>query len=179
MNGIRSYLSEVFWKTPGRFIFLATAVITIGQWFIDIGDTWTLERKAFSSAILFLGVLSFGTVRASYSMHTRTNQILSAQETAAYLPVKTIISGPFRVAVILDTSDTVFIGDVLSIFNTIGDAEFPVCVISIDAVTDKGFLQGSLVPPQSDESLSEFLNEPERLTAKRSITIRDIECLNA
>ena len=46
-----------------------------------------------------------------------------------------------NVMVLLERSDNVLVGDVLTLFVREGDVETPVCLLSVERITDLGFLQ--------------------------------------
>ena len=171
MNRFRNYLGEVFWKPFSAIILLLAGFVGIISW-IGLGNSWEAGMKILLLIALFLGCASFNIIYAAYFMYLKIEKPLT---------VKTIRQGPkyiqYAFTVILEKCDNVSVGDVFSIFNNAGDAEYPICIIAIETITSEGYPQGVLIPPQSDELLSEFINQPERLLAKPRITRRDIECL--
>ena len=85
-----------------------------------------------------------------------------------------------RVMVILERRDTVSVGDILTLFVRKGDAEVPICLISVETITSKSFPQGVVLYSFTEEQLLDYLSDEsriEQLQAKHGVTRRHLECL--
>ena len=84
-----------------------------------------------------------------------------------------------NVIIILDRSDTVHIGDILTLFVREGEAEVPICLLSVEVITDQNFLQSVVFGPITDDLPAYLLDESglEQLQAKRGVTRRHLEWL--
>ncbi len=76
------------------------------------------------------------------------------------------------VIVLLERSDNVLVGDILTLFVREGDVEVPVCLISVETITNLGFPQSVVFFSFTDEPLLDYLSDEsrlEQLQAKRGV----------
>ena len=74
--------------------------------------------------------------------------------------------------VILERRDTVSYGDILTLFVREGDAEVPICLLSVEGFTSKSFPQSVVFGLLTDEPLLDYLRDEsriEQLQAKQNV----------
>lgn len=158
---------------------LLGGIASVLAW-IKVGENWTADEKTFSLSIILLLAILSRVLYVAYSLYTKVDQLNMKVDRP--LRVRKVLQGTNyyegAVMVILEQRDTVSIGDMLTLFVREGDAEIPLCMLSVEAVTSRGFPQSVVFPPRTDKQLSDYLGDEsrlEQLQAKRGVTRSHIE----
>lgn len=147
--------------------FVITGLATILGW-IGVGENWAgVTKFLLVFLILLLILLLYALYVIYYSIYSKIDRPL---------PVRKVAKGTHyfkdHVMVILERRDTVVVGDILTLFVCEGEAEIPICLLSVEAHTSKHFPQSVVFLPLSDEALLDYLedeNKIEKLQAKQSL----------
>lgn len=174
MRSVQGFVGEVFWgPLAGRWA-LVTGLASVLSW-IGVGEYWTDATKTLVVIVILLFALLTRVFYVAYLLYTKVDRPLR---------VRKVSQGThyFKnyVMVILERSDTIAVSDILSLFVREGDAEVPICLISVEAITSKSFLQGVVLYHFTEEPLLDYLGDEsriEQLQAKRGVTRRHLECL--
>ena len=173
MRSSQGFLREVLWRPRSAISGLIALLLSILSW-AGLGANWTPLEKALVPVSLLLAALLVIVLFSSYSLLKKSDRPLS---------VRTVTPGKHyykdQLMVILESRDTVLVGDILTLFVREGDTETPICLVSVEAISSKGFPQSIVLHGLTDET-SQYLRDEsrlEQLQAKRGITRRALECL--
>ena len=174
MRGVQGFVGEVFWRPLAGIWALVTGLASVLSW-IGVGEYWTDATKTLVVVVILLFALLTRVFYVAYPLYMKVDRPLR---------VRKVSQGTHyfeeRVMVILERCDTVAIGDILILFVREGDAETPICLISVEAITSKNFPQGVVLYWFTEEPLLDYLSDEsriEQLQAKRGVTRRHLECL--
>ena len=116
----------------------------------------------------------------AYSVHTKAKQLhteINRLKSDPPLRVRKVSQGTDYyegdVMVILEPHNSISTGDVLTLFVREGDMEIPICLLSVEAITNKDFLQSVVFHALTERPLLGYLtdqNRLEQLQAKRNIS---------
>lgn len=179
IKGVQDFARELLWQPFIGVVTLLGGVASVLAW-INVGKNWTIPAKAFSLSIILLFALLSRVLYVAYSLYTKVDQLNMKVDRP--LRVRKVFPGTHyfegQVMVILERRDTVSIGDILTLFVREGDAETPICLLSVEGVTSKGFPQSVVLRPLTDTPLSGYLSDESRLEhlqAKRGVTRGHLE----
>lgn len=174
IRGFKSFAREVFWRPLAGVWVLLTGLASVLSW-SNGGEHWTDVTKILIGVVTPLLILLIYVLYKACSLYVKVDRPLR---------VRKVSQGTHyfeqRVMVILERRDTIAIGDILTLFVREGDAEVPICLISVEAITSKSFPQGVVLHSFTDEPLLDYLGDEsriEQLQAKRGVTRRHLECL--
>ena len=161
------FVREVLWRPFSGVWAILTGLASLLTWF-DIGEHWPGSIKVLVGVVLPLLILLVYVLCVAYSLYyTKIDRPL---------PVREVSKGTHYyknyVVVILERRDTVSIGDVLTLFVLEGDAEVPICLLSVEGFTSKSFPQSVVFRLLTDEPLLKYLGDEsriEQLQAKQSV----------
>ena len=155
------------WR-PFTAIFCMIAGLCSILGFIGYGKHWAIATKFLVVLVILLLALFLHALYEVYrSFCSKIDQPL---------PVRKVSEGTLyfkgHVMVILERRDTVAVGDILTLFVCKGEAEIPICLLSVEAHTSKNFPQSVVFRPLSDQPLLDYLKDEisiEQLQAKQTI----------
>ena len=174
MKGIQGFVGEFLWW-PFAIVWTAlTGLASVLAWY-SVGEHWSSSTKILVGIVAPLSALLIYVLYAAYYLYMKVDRPLR---------VRKVFLGTHyfegHVMVILERRDTVSIGDILTLFVREGDAETPICLLSVEEITNKGFSQSVAFRPLTDTPLSDYLSDEsrlEQLQAKRGVTRRQLEWL--
>ena len=170
IRGIQGFISEIFWRPFLGIWTVFTGLASLLAWH-DVGEDWSGSIKVLVGVVIPLLVLLIYVLYVAYSLVDQPLRVRKVAQGTHY----------FRdnVVIILERCDTVSVGDILTLFVREGDAELPICLISVESINNKNFPQSVVLRPLTDELLDYLRDESriEQLQAKRSVTRRYLECL--
>lgn len=175
IKGVQDFARELLWQPVIGIVTLLGGVASVLAW-INVGENWTVAAKTSSLSIILLFALLSRVLYVAYSLYTEVDQLNMKVDRP--LRVRKVQQSTHyhegRVTVILERRDTVSIGDILTLFVREGDAEIPICLLSVEAITSQGgFPQSVVLQPLTQISLPDYLSDEsrlEQLQAKRSVT---------
>lgn len=174
MRGVQGFVGEVFrWPLAGIWA-LVTGLASVLSW-IGVGEYWTDATKTLVVIMILLFTLLTLVFYVAYLLYTKVDRPLRVRKVS-----QGTLYFKGRVMVILERCDTIAIGDILSLFVREGDSEVPICLISVETITSKGFPQGVVFHQFTEKPLLKYLSDEsriEQLQAKRGVTRRHLECL--
>lgn len=133
-------------------------IIAILTW-IGIGEYWKDHVKFLVLMVISMVVFLVYLVIGCYKFHTQIHRPLRVREV---LLGEHYNSG--TLVVILERSNLVLLGDILTLYVCRGSVEDPICLLEVDTfTTDKRFIQSTVVKPLTDVPLSEYLTDKSRL----------------
>ena len=154
---------------------MLTGLASVLAWY-GVGEDWPSGTKVLVGVVVPLSALLIYVLCIAYSLYTKVDRPLRVRKV---FPGTHYFKG--QIMVILERRDTVSIGDTLTLFVREGEAEIPLCILSVESVTSKGFPQSVvLCPLTTDRQLPDYLADESRLDqlqAKRGIIGRHLECL--
>ena len=171
---VLGFVREVLWQPFSGVLVILTGLASLLTWF-GIGEHWPSGIKVLVAVVLPLLILLIYVLYVAYLLHMKVDRPLRVRKVS---PGTHYFVG--RVMVILERRDTVAVDDILTLFVREGDAEVPICLISVETITSKGFPQSVVLRPPTDVSLLNYLIDEtriEQLQAKRGVTRRHLECL--
>ena len=169
IRGVRGFKDEglgrfiaTLWRPVATICGLIAGLASVLAW-VGVGENWPTVTKIF---IVVVSLLTILLIYAFYYIYKTFDQPLRVRDVSLG---KLYFEN--QLMVILERCDTVLDGDILTLFVREGDAEIPVCLLSVEAITNKGFLQSVVFCPLADGSLDRLLKEGgiEQLQAKRSV----------
>ena len=160
-------LVETLWGPFATICVSIAGLASILGW-IGVGEHWAEVTKLLVVVVfLLIALLLYALYVVYYSLFTKVDRPL---------PVRKVSEGKHyfknHVMVILERRDTVAVGDILTLFVCEGDAEVPICLLSVEAHTSKSFPQSVVFRLLTDEPLQHyFIDESriEQLQAKQSV----------
>lgn len=174
IRGGRGFVSEALWRPIAPLWTLLTGLVSFLAWF-GVSESWTFGMKVLVVvAILLFALLTYVLYVAYFLYKQQVDRPLSVRKVS-----QGTHSFKNTVIVLLERSDNVLVGDVLTLFVREGDVEIPICLLSVEAITNLGFPQ-SMVFSLITDDLSDYLSDEsrqEQLHAKRGVTRRDLEWL--
>ena len=172
MKGVQGFIGAFLWRPiAGVSVFLTVLVSYLALF--NAGEHWSGSTKVLAGVVVPLLAVLFYVLCAAYSFYSKIDRPLRVR--------KVLMSTHYfegHVMVILERRDTVSIGDMLTLFVREGDAEIPLCILSVEGVTGRDFPQSVVLFPLSDGHLAEYLGDEsrlEQLQAKRGVTRRHLE----
>ena len=175
MRGVRGFIGEVFWRPLAGVWALLTGLVSILSWTNVGGEHWTNVTKILVVGVILLFALLTRILYVAHCLCMKVDQPLRVRKV---LPGKHYFKN--NVLVILERRDTISVGDILTLFVREGDAELPVCLILVEAITSESFPQSVVLHSLTDEPLPKYLSDESRLAqlqAKRSIKEEHLKCL--
>ena len=172
MKGVQGFVGE-FLRRPFAGVWTVLAgLASVLAWY-NVGKDWPSDMKILVGVIVALSALLIYVLCTAYSLYTKVDRPLRVRKV---LTDTHYFEG--HVMVILERRDTVSIGDILTLFVREGDAEMPLCILSVEGITSRGFPQSMVLRPLTDRQLPDYLGDEsrlEQLQAKRGITRRHLE----
>ena len=174
IRGFKSFAREVFWRPLAGVWVLLTGFASVLSW-SNVSEHWTDVTKILIGVVTPLLILLIYVLYEAYFLYVKVDRPLRVRKVSQWTHYF-----EKRVMVILERCGTVAIGDILILFVREGDAEIPICLISVEAITSKSFPQGVVLYWFTEEPLLDYLSDEsriEQLQAKRGVTRRHLECL--
>ena len=176
IRGFKSFAREVFWRPLAGVWILLTGFASVLSWSnVGEGEHWTDVTKILIGVVTPLLILLIYVLYEAYFLYVKVDRPLR---------VRKVSQGTHyfegHVMVILERRDTVAVGDILILFVREGDAEVPICLISVETINSQNFPQGVVLYSFTEEPLLDYLSDEsriEQLQAKRGVTRRHLECL--
>lgn len=172
MKGVQGFVGEILWW-PFAIVWTAlTGLASVLAWY-NVGEHWSSSTKVLVGVVAPLSALLIYVLCITYSLYTKVDRPLRVRKV---FPGTHYFEG--HVMVILERRDTVSIGDILTLFVREGDAEIPLCILSVEGVTSKGFPQSVVLRSLTVIPLSGYLGDESRLEhlqAKRGVTRGHLE----
>lgn len=174
IRGGRGFVGETLWRPITLLWTLLSGIASILAW-IGVGESWTEKIKMLMvMAILLFALLTY-VLYVAYLLYKKVDRPLSVRKVSEG-------SHYFKdeVVVLLEQRDTVLDGDILTLFVREGDVEVPVCLISVETITNLGFPQSVVFFSFTDEPLLDYLSDEsrlEQLQAKRGVTKEHLKWL--
>ena len=172
MKGVQGFIGEILWRPLAGVWAVLTGLASVLAWH-NVGENWTSSMKILLGVVFPLSVLLICVLYMAYSWYTKVDRPLRVRKVS-----KGTHYFEGHVMVILERRDTVSIGDVLTLFVRQGDVEIPVCLLSVEMTTSKGFPQSVVLRQLTESPLSGYLSDESRLDqlqAKRGVTRKHIE----
>ena len=173
IRGGRGFIGEVLWRPVTGVWTLLTGLASILAW-LGVGEFWADGIKVFMVVVILLLSLLIYIIHACHRLYKKIDQPLCVRKVQRSTPY-------FKnnVMIVLDRSDTVHIGDILTLFVREGEAEVPVCLLSVESTTSRNFPQSVVFGSITDDLPAYLLDESrlEQLQAKRGVTRRHLEWL--
>ncbi len=174
IRGGRGFVGETLWRPIAKAMALFVGLVSVSA-AIGVGGSWTFGIKVLVAVSLLLLTLLISIIYVAYLLYKKVDRPLS---------VRKVSRGTHyfkdEVMVLLEQSDTVLDGDILTLFVREGDVEVPVCLISVETITNLGFPQSVVFFSFTDEPLLDYLSDEsrlEQLQAKRGVTKEHLEWL--
>ena len=174
IRGGRGFVGETLWRPIAKAMALFVGLVSVSA-AIGVGGSWTFGIKVLVVVALLLLTLLISVLYVAYILYKKVDRPLS---------VRKVSRGTHyfkdEVMVLLEQSDTVLDGDILTLFVREGDVEVPVCLISVETITNLGFPQSVVFFSFTDEPLLDYLSDEsrlEQLQAKRGVTKEHLEWL--
>ena len=172
MKGVQGFVGEFLWW-PFAIVWTAlTGLASVLAWY-NVGEHWSSSTKVLVGVVAPLSILLIYVLWIAYSLYTMVDRPLR---------VRKVSQGTHyyegQVTVILERRDTVSIGVILTLFVREGDTETPVCLLSVEMFTSKGFPQSVVFRRLAERPLSGYLSDEsrlEQLQAKRGVTKSHLE----
>lgn len=175
IRGGRGFVSEALWRPIASLWTLLTGLVSLLAWF-GVDESWTFGIKVLVVVAILLFALLTYVLYVAYFLYK--------QQADRPLSVRKVSRGTHyfkdEVMVLLEQRDTVLDGDILTLFVREGDVEVPVCLISVETITNLGFPQSVVFFSFTDEPLLDYLSDEsrlEQLQAKRGVTKEHLEWL--
>ena len=172
MKGVQGFIGVMLWRPFTGVWALLTGLVSILAWY-NVGEHWSSSTKVLVGVVAPLSILLIYVLFRAYSLYTKADRPLR---------VRKVLQGTHyyegHVMVILERRDTVSVGDILTLFVREGDAETPICLLSVEGVTSKDFPQSVVLRPLTNIHLSDYLGDESRLDqlqAKRGVTRGHLE----
>ena len=172
IRGRQGFVHEVLWQPIAGVWALLTGLLTFLTWF-SVGEHWTDGTKILVTATILLFALLTRVFYVAYSLYTQVDRPLRVHKVSRGTHYY-----QDNLMIILERRDTVSVGDILTLFVREGDAEIPICLISIESITSENYPQCVVFSSRPDKSLLNYLSDESRhnqLHAKRGITRRHLE----
>ena len=167
MKGVQSFIGELLWQPFAGVWAVLTGLVSILAWY-NVGEDWSGSTKVLVGVVAPLSALLIYVLCMAYALYAQVDRPLRVRKV---FPGRHYFAG--HVVVLLERRETVSIGDVLTLFVREGDAETPICLLSVEGVTSDGFPQSVVLHPLTGEPLSGYLSDEsrlEQLQAKRGVT---------
>ena len=175
-NGVRDYIKDVLWRPNAAVWTLTASFVSVCAW-LGVGELWTTTTKVLAVILVFLITSLLYVVQSTFSKY---------KQVAIYQPlaVRKVLLGEHylegKLLVILEQRDGILIGDILTLFLREEDAEVPICLLSVEAITSKSFPQSVVYFSLTEKPLQCLLSDKDRiqqLRAKLGVTRGYLECL--
>ena len=172
------FFKEVFWPAQRGIWALFVGFASVLSW-VGIGERWDTSTKTLIIIIVSLVVLFVPAMRSLYSRVSRPLSVCAVLTGTDYYEGEVIL--------MLERSNLVDNGEVLTLVERKGEAEVPIGFISIEAITNKGYPQAVLIESflsgksLSGMSLAEYLKDASRrgrLQANHKITTKQLTQLS-
>ncbi len=173
IRGGQGFVGETLWRPIAKAMALFVGLVSVSA-AIGVGGSWTFGIKVLVVVAFLLLTLLISVLYVAYLLYKKIDRPLSVRKVS-----RGTHSFKNTVIVLLERSDNVLVGDVLILFVREGDVEIPICLLSVEAITNLGFPQ-SMVFSLITDDLSDYLSDEsrqEQLYAKRGVTRRDLEWL--
>ena len=172
IRGGRGFVGEALWRPVAKAMALFVGLVSVSA-AIGVGGSWTFGIKVLVVVALLLLTLLISVLYKACRLYKKVDRPLSVRKVSEG-------SHYFKdeVVVLLEQSDNVLDGDILTLFVREGDAEVPVCLLSVEAITDLGFPQSVVFFSFTDDPLLDYLSDEsrlEQLQAKRGVTRKHLE----
>ena len=170
IRGGRGFIGEVLGRPIPRSMAVFVGLISVSA-AIGVGESWTFEIKVLVAVGILLLIYVLHVAYFLYKKIDRPLRVRKVQRSTPYFKN--------NVMIVLDRSDTVHIGDILTLFVREGEAEVPVCLLSVESTTSRNFPQSVVFGSITDDLPAYLLDESrlEQLQAKRGVTRRHLEWL--
>ena len=176
INGVRDYINDVLWRPIAAVWTLTASFVSVFAW-LGVGELWTTTTKVL---LVILVLLITALLYVVYSSFSKYKQVAIFQP----LAVRKVLLGKHyhegKLLFILEKRDGISIGDILTLFLREEDAEVPVCLLSVEAITSNSFPQSVVYSSLTEKPLQCLLSDKDRiqqLRAKLGVTRGYLECL--
>ena len=166
IRGGRGFVGEALWRPIAKAMALFVGLVSVSA-AIGVGGSWTFGIKVLVVVALLLLTLLISVLYVAYLLYKKVDRPLSVRKVS-----RGTHSFKNTVIVLLERSDNVLVGDILTLFVREGDVEVPVCLISVETITNLGFPQSVVFFSFTDEPLLDYLSDEsrlEQLQAKRGV----------
>ena len=166
IRGGRGFVGETLWRPIAKAMALFVGLVSVSA-AIGVGGSWTFGIKVLVVVALLLLTLLISVLYVAYLLYKKVDRPLSVRKVS-----RGTHSFKNTVIVLLERSDNVLVGDILTLFVREGDVEVPVCLISVETITNLGFPQSVVFFSFTDEPLLDYLSDEsrlEQLQAKRGV----------
>ena len=167
IRGGRGFVGETLWRPIAKAMALFVGLVSVSA-AIGVGGSWTFGIKVLVVVALLLLTLLISVLYVAYLLYKKVDRPLSVRKVS-----KGTHYYENNVMVLLERSDNVLVGDVLTLFVREGDVETPVCLLSVEMITNLGFPQSVVFFSFTDASVLDYLSDEsrlEQLQAKRGVT---------
>ena len=172
IRGGRGFVGETLWRPIAKAMALFVGLVSVSA-AIGVGGSWTFGIKVLVVVALLLLTLLISVLYVAYLLYKKIDRPLSVRKVS-----KGTHYYENNVVVLLERSDNVLVGDILTMFVREGDVEVPVCLISVETITNLGFPQSVVFFSFTDEPLLDYLSDESRLEQLQAKRVVKKEHLN-
>ena len=172
IRGGRGFVGETLWRPIAKAMALFVGLVSVSA-AIGVGESWTFEIKVLVVVALLFLTLLISVLYVAYLLYKKIDRPLSVRKVS-----KGIHYYENNVMVLLERSDNVLVGDILTLFVREGDVETPICLLSVEMITNLGFPQSVVFFSFTDASVLDYLSDESRLEQLQAKRVVKKEHLN-
>ena len=165
-------MGEALWRPVAKAMALFVGLVSVSA-AIGVGGSWTFGIKVLVVVALLLLTLLISVLYKACRLYKKVDRPLSVRKVS-----EGIHYYENNVMVLLERSDNVLVGDVLTLFIREGDVETPVCLLSVEMITNLGFPQSVVFVSFTGPSVLDYLSDESRLEQLHAKRVVKKEHLN-
>ena len=170
IRGGRGFIGEVLGRPIPRSMAVFVGLVSVSA-AIGVGESWTFGIKVLVAIGSLLLIYVLYVAYFLYKKIDRPLRVRKVQRGTHYFKN--------NVTIILERSDAVHVGDILTLYLCEGEVETPICLLSVESTTSRNFPQSVVFKSINDDLLGYLIDESrlEQLQVKRGVTKGYLEWL--